>query len=538
MDFQKLDVDYFASLVERKNRFLICFNDMGTGKTLEAIYMANYVRARRILVVCTKTLIPNWRSKISIWGKDVAVATSSQSTYKFDDWLENIDSRWFITNYDTFSNFSYLKAIISFKFDFVILDESHNIRNEKTERAKSVSIFLDLIQRYNEKYDAENTSLMNNTSDVLFGSKDLFPVSGKRAKHVMFLTGSPIMNKPTDIFIPLHYTNPDKYWSFKSFEREYVSYSGKYFTQPNSIKRSILSYGVQRDKSEMPGLPSRLNNKIPLVMNDYQGRIYKKLATELLVLLDNGATLTAPNVLALLIRLRQISLDPRLLGGKESGVKTDFLLEICKNFASENSPVVIFSTFETYITLLGALLSYNKIPFTRITGKESGEERFINAEKFQNGEYNIVLCTTKAASEGLDLFRSNQVFIADLWWTPMANEQAPMANEQAIGRLQRIGQTRTVTVHYLQNEQSIDERIGQIILEKMGMISDVEIESHTQNIILQSLLRDYRHEKYGEQHLVRCADWERWNSVSQSVRFGSTVIKDLMIVEGRCKVLG
>ncbi|GJQ08747.1 hypothetical protein GpartN1_g538.t1 [Galdieria partita] len=122
---------------------------------------------------------------------------------------------------------------------------------------------------------------------------------------------------------------------------------------------------------------------------------------------------------------------------------------------------VVFSQWTRCLDMIEAALQDNGLRYVRLDGKMSSKERskvlscFRLEQSDSANSANILLVSLKAGGVGLNLTAASQVFIVDPWWNPAVEEQA-------IGRVHRIGQTRTVIVKRLIIANTIEENLLQV----------------------------------------------------------------------------
>ena len=102
------------------------------------------------------------------------------------------------------------------------------------------------------------------------------------------------------------------------------------------------------------------------------------------------------------------------------------------------------------LNLLAAELQTLNINFAMLTGQTKNREQEIN--RFTQGEVPIFLVSLKAGGVGLNLTKADTVIVYDPWWNPAAEQQA-------VDRSHRIGQTQPVTVIRLIAENTVEENI-------------------------------------------------------------------------------
>jgi hypothetical protein len=128
----------------------------------------------------------------------------------------------------------------------------------------------------------------------------------------------------------------------------------------------------------------------------------------------------------------------------------------------KGEPVVVFGMFSDVVDVLGQILARMRIPYVRLDGTSSRGQRQQAIDAFQRGEVDVFL-GMQAAKEGITLHRARHLLFLERWYTPSAEEQAE-------DRIRRIGQKRATTIWYLHAENSIDERITEIVEAKRGII--------------------------------------------------------------------
>ncbi len=113
------------------------------------------------------------------------------------------------------------------------------------------------------------------------------------------------------------------------------------------------------------------------------------------------------------------------------------LLEYLKKM-NESDKALIFTSFLGMMTLISRSLSANNITYTTIRGTDNHEVRHSRISEFSsNKQIQVLLLTLKTGSVGLNMEAANKVFFMDPWWNPAIEEQA-------IGRVYRLGQKKEV----------------------------------------------------------------------------------------------
>jgi SNF2 domain-containing protein/helicase-like protein len=169
-------------------------DDMGLGKTVQAIGVINGDPSiQRTLVICPASLRLNWYKEARKWlvrPLQIAIASTDRS---FPSGFHIV-----IMNYDILRKFEY--SIRRENWDLLICDEAHAMKNPGALRSKMVLGYTP------SKKD-----------------KDATPVDPIESRRTLFLTGTPITNRPKEIFPLIHYLDPGTWSNFFSFTRRYCA---------------------------------------------------------------------------------------------------------------------------------------------------------------------------------------------------------------------------------------------------------------------------------------------------------------------------
>ena len=140
------------------------------------------------------------------------------------------------------------------------------------------------------------------------------------------------------------------------------------------------------------------------------------------------------------------------------------LLRIIRD-RGDGEKTIIFSQFTTLLDLLEVAMG-DEFKYKRYDGSMRPVERNLAVEEFQNPESptTVLLVSLKAGNAGLNLTAANQVIILDPFWNPFVEEQA-------IDRAHRIGQTRSVQVHRVLVQNTVEDRIIALQEKKRELIN-------------------------------------------------------------------
>jgi len=435
--YQSEDVEFLESHPRCING-----NECGLGKTIEALALINKLGTRHNLIVAPKTLLFEWWSQINDWLNEPCLTPHTNG-----DKLDGLDlsaPRFVAVNYDLLAIPRYWTALTDVKWDVIIFDECHRLKNHRAKRTKAAHLLVPCIPR------------------------------------VIMMSGTPMQNSPADLFPLFHILNPKLYRSYTSWVNLFcvvvpMVVGNKHFSQIVGAKNTeelnslLHRHMVRHTKKEvLKELPDKLYRTIPVSLGK-ELKQYKQMEEELFALLDSGELITAPAVIAQLTRLRQICLDPNLLSheipkASTPSNKTQTLLELIDD---TDDKIVVYSYFEQYIRILSQELNQRGIKHVVVTGSVNTVSRGRAIHEFQNDEdTRVFLGTIGAAGEGVTLTASHTVVFTDHHWNPAVNWQAE-------DRLHRIGQKNSVLAIDLFCKNTIEEHVHKVIRRKEKMIDAV-----------------------------------------------------------------
>jgi len=384
----------------------ILADDMGLGKTIEVL--AAHPDNSPLLIVGPAVAKGVWRREIRRWRKDVERTQVMEGRGSFM-WPDNGEA--IITNYDILPGVDHPQLDLVPAGCTLVLDEGHNAKNEKTARFQKLEL---LVQRVK--------------------------AAGGR---VYLLTATPLLNHPRELWtlLKLLDLHTEAYGTWGRFQRAFNYGAGE--PGPEAAA-GLARVCLRRTKAEV-------RKDIPPKMYDERIVGIKLTATE------NEEVRAAEEVLLRegpMVDFNKISKARAVL----AKAKIPALNELVDTFEEANEPLVVFSCHRAPIDQLG-----QREGWALITGDTPPEKRTAIEDAFQRGELRGIGATVRAGGVAITLTRAANVVFVDRDWTPALNAQAE-------DRLCRIGQTRTVNVIRLIAEDSLDQRVEEIISEKTVII--------------------------------------------------------------------
>ena len=420
----------------------ILADDMGLGKTVQVIALILSYRSEEteqkapVLIVCPASLIYNWQSEIRRFAPDlhqVVIAGSMQEREQLllDAW--EIPGCVLITSYDLLKRdlAQYQNHIFRYQF----LDEAQMIKNHMTKAARAVKK-IQAISRF-------------------------------------ALTGTPIENRLSELWSIFDFLMPGMLFSYSRFQKEF---EGPIVREEDEraikrLRQLTRPFVLRRLKADvLKELPDKSEITIYAGMEEEQRQLYDANVWQLKSTLAYG-TQKSMQILAALVRLRQICCDPALVyeNYKGSSAKKEACTHLLQEAAAGGHKVLVFSQFASMLRLLAQSLDAEHISYYMLTGSVSKEKRAEMVRDFHMDDTPVFLISLKAGGTGLNLTAADIVIHYDPWWNLAAQNQAT-------DRAHRIGQKHKVTVFRLIAKNTIEERILEMQESKRLLSSQIITE--------------------------------------------------------------
>ncbi|MBI4396479.1 MAG: DEAD/DEAH box helicase [Elusimicrobia bacterium] len=439
-------------------------DDVGLGKTISAGLVASELIARgrlsKVLVVCPKLLIPQWKEELEVKfgipgvgavGKDLVEAKPPGEIGAV------------ITTYD--SARLYLDLIAKAGFEMLVLDEAHKLRNlYGTDRTPQRAIrfrqaLADRLFKYVLMLTA--TPIHNRLWD-LYSLVDLLTVA--RGHENPFGTeGMFVRNFIADGRTKARKLRPEKQNEFRSIVYGYMSRFRRADAKLSFPDRKVQLHKVDPTSEELEIIdiiakPIQKLNRLAQI-SILQATVSSPHA--LLAQLENMArNETAPTSLAEQVRavVHRMRTTAKLQG-------LGALIDQLKAENPDRWRMVVFTTRRETQTTIEALLGEKGIPCGLING-DSGQRNQQTISRFWKDPPEIhVIVSTEAGSEGVNLQVANVLVNFDLPWNPMVVEQR-------IGRVQRLAsQHASVCIFNVILRDTFEEHIVGRLMEKLQMAS-------------------------------------------------------------------
>lgn len=422
-------------------------DDMGLGKSLQAITVLRRVKYFPAVICVPAFLKYNWIQELEKFAPELDVFICSGQT-------PNLPKKHlfqiYVINYDILQY--WVQEFLKIQVQFLVFDESHFLKNKSAKRTKSA---LKLSQR---------------------------------TSRVLLMTGTPIENKPVEIFFQISLINTGIFPSWLKFAKRYNSCHRTMFgwqmgkaKNTQELNNILLTTCMIRRKKEdvLKELPPIIRQVIPVEINNREE--YNEAEADIIDWISKNTDLNVQKArkVEAQIRLEKLKLISAL--GKLDQV-AEWIME-----ESQNQKLVVFCHHKKVLAELDSRLK-NHILFS---AEVPTNERQGLVNLFQENEKKrIFLTTLRVGGTGLTLTASHTTVFIQVGWSPSLQDQCE-------ARVHRIGQKAdSVNAIYFVAKDTVEEKIIGLIDGKRSDVRRViDGEEAEENEILSNLLDSFRRKK-------------------------------------------
>ena len=429
------------------NKGALLADEMGLGKTPQTLgYLKYHPEEIPILAVVKSGLLFQWMTQSVIWlGYEYAGQIIRKSNTPIIPGLKiyfisydllipkarkGKNGKIIQQGYD-------IQKLIDHKFKVMILDECQLVKNVDSSRTQQVRRLA------------------------------------KEIPHIIPLSGTPWKNKGSEFYPVLNMIAPYKFNSEQGFKNRWVDYyyDGNKYKEggirnipefKEYVKDIILRREYDEVMDEFPDVNRTLNytdlDEVTQSAYDHEeSEFVKWWNSKIIGGEDPTVEFGSDNVMAKLARMRHI------LGLAKIAPTFDYVEEFIED--TERKLCIFVHHVDVGQILFKRLTERygNEIPILKLSSDMGPEERFKMQEEFNNSKRAILIASTLAAGEGINLQTCSDAVLVERQWNPANEDQA------APGRFKRIGQlSKVVNVVCVTGYQTIDDYLHRIVERKRG----------------------------------------------------------------------
>jgi SNF2 family DNA or RNA helicase len=429
--------------LERKNGRALIADEMGLGKTVQALaYLQLHPELRPAIIICPASLKLNWAKEAERWMSSPRCEIIGGKNPYF------LNGQIIIINYDVL--YDWVDTLRAIQPKVIITDECHYYKSNTTRRTKAIKKLA------------------------------------KGVPHFIALSGTPIINRPIEIYNAVNLIDPDALPTFWVYAQRYCGARHNGFgwdfsgatNQQELHNRLIQSVMIRRLKQDvLRDLPDKVRSFVPIELNNASE--YAKAEQDFIrYLLEKKGIQAAQKAkgaetLVKIETLKQLAVEGKLQQA----------INWIRDFLESGEKLVVFAVHKS-------TMDYLMKEFPKISVKIDGSTTIPNRQKavdmFQNDpNTQLFVGNIQAAGVGITLTKSSNVAFLELPWTPGALVQAE-------DRCHRIGQQDSVTIWFLLAAHTIEERIAHLLDSKRKVLDRVLDGVETEeDSLLSELIKGY-----------------------------------------------
>lgn len=437
-------------LKQFRGRVLLA-DEVGLGKTVEAgMALKEYLlrgMARRILILTPATLVGQWEEEMRT-KFEVEFATSYDPQLRRDAAAFWAQPR-VIASIATARRAEHFALLAAENYDLVIVDEAHHLKNRQTQNWKLVNAL--------------------------------------QKRFLLLLSATPVQNSLIELYNLLTLLKPGIFKTEKEFRQSYMTTGRPRVPANRERMRDLMRDVMIRNTRSLVDVRLPLRHAVTVrrdpetseaeayaELNRLMQETYAhettahRLALKHLLSSAGSTPATAARAITRfasksvaagnLQQWRDLAARYEALARSGPTVKEKALLELLNRNPEEKK--IVFVHHRETLDRLSHLLEKDAMPFVRFEGAMNGPEKDEAIARFQRDA--PLLLSTESGGEGRNLQFCNTLVNFDLPWNPMAIEQR-------IGRIHRIGQTREVFIFTLVVGGTLEEQVLRVLDEKINM---------------------------------------------------------------------
>ena len=418
-------------------------DEMGLGKSLTSLAWSVKYKQFPILILCPAALKYNWQEEIRHHFGERSLVLEGRTIDVQEQYAKK--ANFIILNFQILA--AWLLVLKKIKPTTLILDECQSISNR------------------------ESQSYQNFTS------------LRESCHNLIALSGTPLTNRPSELWPILNALRPDIWPSFFTYavehceprrERGRMVYKGAR-NLPHLHRKAKKYCMIRRLKTDVLNLPPKVRSVVPLPISSSSE--YRNAET------DFKKWLTQNKGISALIKSKKAYQLSKMMQYRQLVIeaKMNSIIKWVENFLEETDEKLVLMFCHT--DPIVKMMKHFKKVAVRVDGHVTGMKRHAAVREFQvDGRCRLFIGNVKAAGVGLTLTAANHLAYCELPWTPGDVKQGE-------DRIHRISQTDTCFIYYLVANGSIEEQVAKMIAKKDDILNTVLDKGRNEKWEVSDLLR-------------------------------------------------
>lgn len=491
---------------------------MGLGKTCTACLWLTLIDANRTVVIAPKEVCRNLGEELGKWTDLPIIGLKDRPKAQRDVFLTSlmhVEKFIILINLEAWSrDKSVIERLLDLQVDALVIDEAHNINNLETSAFKGVRelafginkcpVCAALLKpkykcsrancgaggrrnRFRFCMDCGHQQALLSLPECSCGTKPTTLLKrGSSVTGLLELTGTLIINGPTDAYPLVHLVDPMMFPTEKAYKDTYTERHGTRRTFREGAQEQLIhalgsryvARGYEDAGIELPPQTTEiLEYDRDRANYKEQWEAYDFLEESFAMMLGEDV-IPVTEIIVQITRLRQMVTWPKGINTPDGSVninrsqKLDIVESKINEYLKAQQRIVAFSQFKAPLHELARRLGDQAVVYDGSTPnnvRSRVREDFAQAHKYP--QWSVLLCNYKTAGTSLTLVGATQAIRIDEEWSPAKNRQAD-------GRISRIGQTQATRVHIPRIAETVDEwmaKLNEFKEEMSGPFSQMDI---------------------------------------------------------------
>lgn len=468
--------------------------EMGTGKTfcvtLELDYYACTLQAGemlRIVIVCPKSLLVNWKRELlmgicGVHNVDLDILTGDIKSIEQMIAVVAGDARIkvLIVSYDSVGTMS--QQLLAFRPSYVVFDESHYVKNPEAKRSKACLTLA------------------------------------KESMMKRILTGTPVSNNILDLWHQFELLRPGAlgFSTYRAFKNEYayVERNGGFETvtgfkeeKIDQLKEDMARMSFVVKKERCLDLPQKIFETHTIEMPQTLREVYKKMAQEFYVMLEDGTESTTEFIIVQMLKLSQlccgflsgwekpdeVDIDPdnpvmksKITCIPGGDAKLNAMLDDVEDVVADGTKLIIWSRFKQDNKLIALRLKERGIKAVVYDGSVDANAKQQAVDGFNTDDsVKVFIGNVKSGGVGLTLLGTKTCPCHTVFY--YSNDFSYGSRAQSEDRCHRIGQTNKVLYRDYIYADSIEEYIVDVLRSKREVSDSIKNVAAIKDILLKAV---------------------------------------------------
>lgn len=415
----------------RLNGRALLADEMGLGKTIQAIMYMDFLDKYPVVICCPAGVKSGWESEIyKIIGVRAIIA---EGRIPPRDFAEQHKNAIVIINYELLGHWQ--KIITLLRPKLIVLDECQNLTNRKTIRSKAAKIIC------------------------------------KRVPHVLGLSGTPLVNRPSELWVILNIIWPSRFKSFVRFAQRYCDpkYIPPWGWNYKGASNVVELHALLKEVGMIRRLKKRVMKDLPKKSREMHF-VHMRNRADYAEAERNFAGWLKKHKPQKSMKARQAAALVRLgaLRMLCAKYKAKSVVEWINNWLDSHDSAEKLVVFAWHKKMLDVLENHINCRLVRIDGGTPLKMRRVAIEQFRKTKATrVVIANLQAAGTGVDgLQIAQEMAIVEFPYRPGDLNQCE-------ARIDRIGQANASVIHYLVTEATVEEDLCKLLQKKQSTVASV-----------------------------------------------------------------